>query len=1119
MKKTIYTIIAALILICGTAMAETVSPYTLDFNKEINTSKNDFKVASGWGHLVDGYFSADDYETYYPSYRYSSADGVGGTGCLKVGSQQEVGTWSDAGATADLLVTPVINGNVSIAVKKSGASGEIKFYAVTEENGKYVKGSEITVSLPELSTDAYTTVTLPVQNDSRIGIWGSNVYIDDFMAETAEIQLVRSLKIDRVELVSDAQPKCTEDRLFPVSVDVTVTNNGETALLPGDENYSLSIIFNSTGEALVTVPIDKALNIGESTAMSLSASVDYDTHNGYKRYDAKENLSGTTSYGAWVEPKDYAPKLVVRDTDGKVENGKAFDFGMISADTEKRFTLSNEGGASLLVSEINMPDGFISSLTAPVTIEPDERLDFTVTMTVRETGVKSGDVIIKGEGIEDFRLTVSGTVFDPDKFYADFEDGNIPAGAICPSEWSVKSWDETGNSKVLSSGSLDMSMFILPLLEVKDGEKMVFSAGRRSYGSNLKVYYSTDRKEWKMIKDIAADDMPSDLISWDSYEYKLGSFVIEDIPSGKYYIAFEAGYANIDNIYGFSKVQTEHDMIIEDELLPANGKVNNPYRASVTIRNINSKPESDYAAKLYFDGQEVAGADPVEIAEGSSRKIEFEFTPHETGTFRVCAKITAGELELVTDTKEVAIGNETMSKDITVGTADGFDQKAPLNLFYKNSESETIYTAEQIRLPQGEMITGLTFSGYNSSGDITTNVELWLENTENAEYAEPYSEASKENMTKVYDGTCTFTASGTDTAPVPMLQVDFDKPFEYTGKNLRIVARSVSDEYKRVYFQCNTADMLHTIARYNDSDLADGTYTATPQPVVVLAVATEPKTLTGTVADTYGSTLAGVAVRMECDDVVYYGTTNSDGIYGISVIQTDKSYTVFYTADGYQDGVKENVTFDEDYIIEKNVMLAANDPTYIVGQPCLVCLPIAIEIKDAIGKFYKLKSYDGTCIKVEEIGGLTDVGMPYIFVPSVEHPFENLADNADAAAAGSITVDNLTLRGSYSAVTLDAEGTRSFYGITESEDKTSVLTGIKAVKPFGAFFTSEGTLGDIPKIEFTGNTSGFVELYNAADGPDNSVYSIDGRKVADVQSCPKLNRGMYIIRGKKILVE
>ena len=72
--KHLKFLLAVVLAVCGmsTAKAEIVQNYVMDFNKSISTSAHDFKVASGWGHLVSYYHDSDYYQDYYVEYSYES---------------------------------------------------------------------------------------------------------------------------------------------------------------------------------------------------------------------------------------------------------------------------------------------------------------------------------------------------------------------------------------------------------------------------------------------------------------------------------------------------------------------------------------------------------------------------------------------------------------------------------------------------------------------------------------------------------------------------------------------------------------------------------------------------------------------------------------------------------------------------------------------------------------------------------------------------------------------------------------------------------------------------------------------------------------------------------------
>ena len=118
MKKN-YIFAALLMLLCGagSAWADT---YKVDFETTQDVSDHEFRVATGWSHLMDAdinpYFT---WLTSYVEYSYEAGAGVDGSQALKVGTQ-------NLGYTAkyDLLVTPKVSGAVSIMVKASATNGE-----------------------------------------------------------------------------------------------------------------------------------------------------------------------------------------------------------------------------------------------------------------------------------------------------------------------------------------------------------------------------------------------------------------------------------------------------------------------------------------------------------------------------------------------------------------------------------------------------------------------------------------------------------------------------------------------------------------------------------------------------------------------------------------------------------------------------------------------------------------------------------------------------------------------------------------------------------------------------------------------------------------------------------
>ena len=1107
------------------AFAETKSPYKVDFNTSISTSENNFKVASGWGHIVSGYWSEEDYETYYPNYFYSATGGIGGTGSLKIDTQTAVGgSYSfDTGKTQDLLVTPAITGTASIYVKKTAAGGTIKFYTVTANGKNLVKGQEITVELPELSTAEYVKVELPAQTSTMIGIWGSEVYVDDFEAESAEIEVARALKITNATLLSSTSPDCDPSGNFTIKMNVSVTNTGDAALNPGDEGYSLSIVANNTGAVLGTTNIDKTLEVGASGSFEVECTANVADYAARQRYDAKENIGGTTAVGGWIQPVAYVPDLVVKDPDGKtVKTGTAQNFGLVKQPKSKTFSLNNRGAAPLNVQELTIPDGFTASIEAPFTVESKKDTSLTVTLDADIPGDKGGDLIIKSESIDNFVLPLSGRVIDPAKYLVDFEDGKMPAGSIVDSNWSIKEWPEEGNSFVAENNNVTGTKIILPLVEVAEGESMTFDAAKRASTSYVSVYYSTDRKNWTLAKEVKAKDMSTDRLAGSGSNYLFTTYTIDNIPAGRYYLALESGYGRVDNIYGYTPVAVDNDIMFEKVSLPSAAMVNKQYAAKAVIRNVNKNAEADCVAELHFGDSVVATSAIGELASGEQKEVTLCHTPHAKGSYMASVLFKSGEYVLSTDTVEVTVDEEKAEKAVTAGVAKTTTMDVPVSLNYKYSETETIYTAAQLGMKEGDVINRIAYNGYNTEGEQKANVTVWMENTEDETYVAPYSPHAKEGMSQVFEGAYTFREEGTKTEPVELLSLTLSQPFTYTGKNLRIIVRSSSDTYKEIYFQTDNTDTDHAILRRNDTSLDNGSFGAKQQAVVLLYVGTEVYRVGGTVIDTHGFAVPYADVSLTNGDVLYSSKAGIDGKYHVDVIQTGKAYAVKAEAEGF--GMKDEPA---EVMVDKNldgtaVTLAMHDRKFATGAPAMICLPVALgetEAKQA-GEFYELKSFDGITVTVDRVKE-TMADKPYVFIPKAEVPFTGMASYEFAMVAERTEAGGISLQGVYGSTVIVPAADEYYYTISGDDKQTASLAdaGGSFIMPFSAYFYRNGELSETPDLLFTDGTSGITSAAESCNDAGSAVWSIDGRVVSMKSGINKLKKGIYVVNGKKFVVK
>nr|WP_295351245.1 hypothetical protein [uncultured Prevotella sp.] len=202
MRKITLFLFSLLTLLASVTTAqaqEMKSPYKVDFNSAIATDDHAFLVDVGWDHAVGSVVSSTGYDKYVP-YTYK-ADGGKDGGYLSVGNQL-ISMGGDFGEdyAYDYLVTPSITGASSIFVKKEKNYNDfITIYKMKKQNGKYVTdGNPIYASSDDedfaAATDWYE-VNIPEVNNVRLGIYASNVGIDNFEAESAKIEPKRSMSI------------------------------------------------------------------------------------------------------------------------------------------------------------------------------------------------------------------------------------------------------------------------------------------------------------------------------------------------------------------------------------------------------------------------------------------------------------------------------------------------------------------------------------------------------------------------------------------------------------------------------------------------------------------------------------------------------------------------------------------------------------------------------------------------------------------------------------------------------------------------------------------------------------------------------------------------------------
>ena len=946
-------------------VSEEVQNYTYDFtiaNKSDYSSLAHDWAPSGWGHQVDKY--DDYYSTAYVDYYYRATSGINGSPCITVGDQ-ELSAYYESYSANDMLITPAVEGKVTLMVKGLKSYGaSIRFFKVTGDDGKFVKGDTIAFTTDTIiNEDKWSKVTLTaIPAGTRIGIRGNNLYMDDFTADKAVIVKKPALTINDVDQVTDYSVDADADGNFTLQCKAVITNTGMLDLKPGDKGYSLTLVKNTDSTAVAEFPITKAMAISKKDTVAISATLNIKDYPASEpsSFILRENVSGTYSFAARVKPIPYKPVFALRDSAASALTSLAdstdIDFGMTKKRVERKFIISNSGAKALHITSITLPEGFLLDGKTAMTVDAHKSDTIGIILDNTTPGTKQGMAVFKMDELNDYHLHLSGTVIDSAMWFSDFEGGSIPPTFNAGEGWTISSWPLSAglanNSRcVQESDASDKARLVTPPLNVKEGESFSFLAGKISRSSYLNVYYSNDAAHWSLVKSIndndttAAENHFSDEVigvSWDS-NYALKTFTLTGIPAGKCYLAFEAGGVHLDNLYGFHEVKLAHNILVAALTAPTTASVNEEVTIKATIKNANDKTEKagSYTALLTI-GNETLPAEAVELIPGGSKDYTFKFTPHASGKLPIFFTVsTEGyEAKSAVDTMTVSPESTTTQKQVATPNANAYEADGVINPYYKKSQSVSVYTKEQIALPKGTLIHGITYKGY-CPADVTKPLQLYIRNTSHTAMSTDSALidiADTANFTKVYDGDYTIKAGGSGeagysshsiTKTADLIRVTFDKPFVYEGNGIEIAANTTGDDWKNVTWELAN-DNMKAAGRHSDSTLPS-VFKAISQPVIYLDIDIIPTKVSGTITSKKnGSPLEGVRVKMVHNNVEYADTTKADGSYQLSIIQNGLKYQLQVTKDGYTPYFKDNMSVDSSMTL--NIALADANGFYVLSS-------------------------------------------------------------------------------------------------------------------------------------------------------------------------------------------
>ncbi|MGM9862092.1 MAG: choice-of-anchor J domain-containing protein, partial [Muribaculaceae bacterium] len=677
---------------------------------------------------------------------------------------------------------------------------------------------------------------------------------------------------------------------------------------------------------------------------------------------AIEGFSGTIAT-LWIDIKPTSPEhTLVQESSNTLlfstSSPTVKSYGFITEDQILKFRMRTTGGAPVHVTSIDVPEGVTITpteftlpglATSPSTDEQYQLL--TLTISADQPRVVNGLVTFHIEGADDDSFTVQAIVPDPTKLFEGFElpegaslSSYIPQGWVTidgpegNSKWEME--DITGynaggaklktndNDKYAMKNSLVdyWQKLVTPRVHVNAGESMSFDALARAKTSNLSVWYSADRVNWTQAANIVYVNKESGEPTTDwAWEYSTtyssdfvperGTYVVDNIPEGDWYIAFQAGYAYINNVYGFTPNPATHDVIINSCDIPAQATINQALTVSLNATNLGAADEAEgaYSVKVYYDGKEIAAADTPAWTSGEALDFSATFYPHETGTHTVFAEIVAGDATVRTAEASINLIPEVAAIELTIGTYSKTSGSVPHNLNYVSSESQILAKADylaQYGLTEGAKIVGIKFPCYTST-DITYNsrYKVAMKSTEQTSLTSStpidFTDDDVKYLNDSYQ--LIYSSNSGANAPIYITAASFDEPYVYDGGNLAILTQVVRhSDWKSVTYLATGEITDGCLYRYKDTSEGEGDWDANyaslaqkswstssaAYPVFILELDKTPASLDGTLygGDNRPIPNQEIILTSANGQAVYRGTTDENGKYHIEVFQPEWEY-------------------------------------------------------------------------------------------------------------------------------------------------------------------------------------------------------------------------------------
>jgi len=701
----------------------------------------------------------------------------------------------------------------------------------TRYAGVLAEPSVLTVNTSYWVQDDWLNVTTPVNKCARMNIYSTNRYgwmITPLLHIPAGAMLRFDLGLtdyaNSNPISSDPAGTTGSDDQFAVLIGNGVSWTSANLLRKWD-NAGSSYVYNNISAT------------GETVYLDLSA------YQGYK-YIAFYGASSLTNADNDLFV-DNVSVVNIPATPVLVCNTSVWDAGisLLNNSSSKQIKLCNGGAGILSISSISVsgsPAFTLSGLPSmPLSLGLGQSCSFTVQFNPATAGTHTAAISI-GDNRQTTQIQLTGTGYDPRIFsLPQTEDFDSVITPNLPLGWtSVVSSTSTSayvRSTTTNPVSYPNSVYLTNYTDT--------AADLRLVSPEVMVPMHVIRLRFHARGSAA--DFPLQIGTMNS---PTGTFTLLQtltlsatdaeylVPLSFYlgadtYIAFKHGLGGTSRSIYIDNIMLEellsNDLMVSGMQCSGLGIAGTPLSCTVQVKNNGLITQTGYTVQLASSAtREVLASllvsDP--LSPEATAMHSLSFTPSGAAVFDIIASVILPTDSYTGNNSSDPQPTHIYPSDTVVPfVGDELNNTTgnllPLDFYYKNSLSETIYLASDIQLTAGTIQAVVYYNNFVQ--DLPTQaVKIWMKNTTATDLSSNWLDFA--GYTLVFDGLVDFP-SGTNVILIPLAT-----GFNYTGGNLAVrVNRPMDSVYYNMYnhFYCFT-DALHlnsSLYLYNDNTTYDPT--------------------------------------------------------------------------------------------------------------------------------------------------------------------------------------------------------------------------------------------------------------------------------------------------------